>query len=34
MNPGSGEAGEIIIRYKTLEQFETIQRALLGRTRS
>jgi ParB family transcriptional regulator, chromosome partitioning protein len=33
MNPGSGEAGEIIVRYKTLEQFETIQRALLGRTR-
>lgn len=31
MNPGSGEAGEVIIRYKTLEQFETIRRALISR---
>lgn len=31
MNPGSGEAGEVIIRYKTLEQFETIHKALLTR---
>ncbi len=31
MNPGSGEAGEVIIRYKTLEQFETIHSALLNR---
>ncbi|ADP71871.1 parB-like partition protein [Rhodomicrobium vannielii ATCC 17100] len=29
MNPGSGEAGEVIIRYKTLEQFQVIYRALL-----
>ncbi len=31
MTPGSGEAGEVIIRYKTLEQFETIRRALVRR---
>ena len=31
MNPGSGEAGEVIIRYKTLEQFEIIHKALLTR---
>ncbi|HZV21668.1 MAG TPA: ParB/RepB/Spo0J family partition protein [Hyphomicrobiales bacterium] len=31
INPGSGESGEIIVRYKTLEQFETIQKALLAR---
>jgi ParB family chromosome partitioning protein len=29
LTPGSGEAGEIIIRYKTLDQFETIRCALL-----
>jgi ParB family transcriptional regulator, chromosome partitioning protein len=30
INPGNGEAGEVIVRYKTLEQFETIHKALLG----
>jgi ParB family transcriptional regulator, chromosome partitioning protein len=30
INPGSGEAGEVIVRYKTLEQFETIHKALLA----
>ena len=34
INPGSGEAGEVIVRYKTLEQFETIHKALLLRKRS
>jgi ParB family chromosome partitioning protein len=34
INPGSGEAGEVIVRYKTLEQFETIHKALLSRKRS
>jgi ParB family chromosome partitioning protein len=29
INPASGEAGEVVVRYKTLEQFETIHRALL-----
>ncbi len=33
INPGSGEAGEVIVRYKTLEQFETIHKALLSRKR-
>ncbi len=33
INPGSGEAGEVIVRYKTLEQFETIHKALLLRKR-
>lgn len=33
INPGSGEAGEVIVRYKTLEQFETIHRALLAKKR-
>ncbi|WKW50103.1 ParB/RepB/Spo0J family partition protein [Rhodomicrobium lacus] len=33
MNPGSGEAGEVIIRYKTLEQFQVIYRALLTQKR-
>lgn len=28
INPGSGEAGEIIIRYRSLEQFEAIRRRL------
>jgi ParB family chromosome partitioning protein len=32
LNPGAGEAGEVIIRYKTLEQFEIVHRALLNRT--
>jgi ParB family chromosome partitioning protein len=31
LNPGSGEAGEVIIRYKTLDQFETIRKAIMGR---
>ncbi len=31
INPGSGEAGEVIVRYKTMEQFETIHKALLAR---
>jgi len=31
MTPGSGETGEVIIRYKTLEQFEKIRRALIAR---
>ncbi len=29
INPGNGESGEVIVRYKTLEQFETIHKALL-----
>ncbi len=33
INPGAGEAGEIVVRYKTLEQFETIHKALLARKR-
>jgi ParB family chromosome partitioning protein len=28
INPGSGEAGEVVVRYKTLEQLETIHKAL------
>jgi ParB family chromosome partitioning protein len=31
INPSSGEAGEVIVRYRTLEQFETIHKALLAR---
>ena len=31
INPGSGEAGEVVVRYKTMEQFETIHNALLAR---
>ncbi len=31
INPGSGEAGEVVVRYKTMEQFETIHKALLTR---
>ncbi len=34
INPGSGEAGEVIIRYKTMEQFEVIHRALLAQKRA
>ena len=30
INPGRGEAGEIIIRYKTMDQFDVIHRALLA----
>ena len=30
INPGSGEAGEVIVRYKTMEQFETVHKALLA----
>ncbi len=33
INPSSGEAGEIVVRYKTMEQFETIHKALLERKR-
>jgi ParB family chromosome partitioning protein len=28
INPGSGEAGEVVVRYRTLEQLETIHKAL------
>ena len=28
--PGKGEAGEIIIRYRSLEQFETVRRKLMA----
>jgi ParB family transcriptional regulator, chromosome partitioning protein len=34
INPASGEAGEVVVRYKTLEQFETIHKALLARKRA
>jgi ParB family transcriptional regulator, chromosome partitioning protein len=34
INPGSGEAGEIIIRYKTMDQFEVVHRALLAQKRA
>jgi ParB family chromosome partitioning protein len=34
INPGSGEAGEVIVRYKTLEQLETIHKALLTRKKA
>ena len=30
INPKSGELGEVVVRYKTLEQFETIRKALLA----
>ncbi len=30
INPGSGEAGEVVIRYKTMEQFDVVHRALLA----
>ena len=30
INPGSGEAGEIVVRYKSMEQFDVIHRALLA----
>ncbi len=33
INPGNGEAGEVVVRYKTLEQFETIHKALLAQRR-
>jgi len=33
INPGSGEAGEVVVRYKSMEQFETIHKALLGQKR-
>jgi ParB family chromosome partitioning protein len=33
INPGSGEAGEVIIRYRTMEQFEVLHRALLAQKR-
>jgi ParB family chromosome partitioning protein len=28
--PGKGEAGEIIIRYRSLDQFETVRKKLVG----
>jgi ParB family chromosome partitioning protein len=28
--PGKGEAGEIIIRYRSLEQFEVVRKRLLA----
>ena len=31
INPRSGEAGEVVVRYKTMEQFETIHKALLAK---
>ncbi len=34
INPGSGEAGEIIIRYKSMDQFEVVHRALLAQKRA
>jgi len=34
INPGSGEAGQVIVHYKTLEQFETIHKALLAQRRA
>ncbi|MEJ2124274.1 MAG: ParB/RepB/Spo0J family partition protein [Alphaproteobacteria bacterium] len=30
INPGSGEAGEVIIRYRSLEQFETIRQKMVA----
>ncbi len=34
INPGAGEAGEVIIRYRTMEQFEVLHRALLAQRRT
>jgi ParB family transcriptional regulator, chromosome partitioning protein len=34
INPGSGEAGEVVVRYKTLDQLEIIHRALLTRRKA
>jgi ParB family chromosome partitioning protein len=34
INPGSGEAGEVIIRYRTMEQFEVLHRALMAQKRT
>jgi ParB family chromosome partitioning protein len=34
INPGRGESGEIIIRYKTMDQFDVIHRALLAQKRA
>ncbi len=34
INHGSGEAGEVIVRYKTMEQLETIHKALLAQKRA
>lgn len=31
INPGSGEAGEIIVRYRSLEQFEAVRAKLISR---
>ncbi len=30
IHPGSGEAGEVVIRYKTMEQFDVVHQALLA----
>jgi len=34
INPGSGEAGEVVVRYKTLEQLDTIHKAFLVQKRA
>jgi ParB family chromosome partitioning protein len=34
INPGRGEAGEVIIRYKSMDQFEVIHRGLLAQKRA
>jgi len=34
INPSSGEAGEVVVRYRSMEQFETIHKALLGQKRA
>ncbi len=34
INPGSGEAGEVVIRYKTMEQFDVVHRALLAQKKA
>ena len=34
INPGRGEAGEIIIRYRTMDQFDVIHRALLAQKKA
>src|SRR5262249_22659026 len=34
INPGSGEAGAVVVRYRTLEQLETIHKALLTRRKA
>ncbi len=34
INPGAGEAGEVIIRYRTMEQFDVLHRALMAQKRT